>query len=64
MIRPGRFAVTTTGAAPANADLAFGGSIGNGITRTLLPALPLLILGFSGGLLLFAHRNTGRRAYA
>lgn len=66
--RPGRFAITTTGNASANADLAFGGSIGSGIVSTLVPAIPLIVLGFAGALLLLILRAVGkrsaRRAYA
>jgi len=60
--RAGRYAVTTTGSAPANADLAFGGSIGGGIVGLLLPAIPLIIVGFVGTLLLFILRVVGKRS--
>jgi len=60
--RPGRFAVTATGAAPANADLAIGGSIGSAIVKTLLPAIPLIILGFTGGLLVLIFRIVAKRS--
>lgn len=59
--RPGSFAVTTVGTASANADVAFGGSIGGGIAKTLLPAIPLIILGFTGGLLVLVLRIIGKR---
>jgi hypothetical protein len=58
----GRYAVTTTGPAPANADLAFGGSIGGGIVSLLLPAIPLIIVGFVATLLLFILRLVGKRS--
>jgi uncharacterized membrane protein len=53
---PGRFAVTTAGAPAAGADLAIGGSIGSGIVSALLPAIPLIILGLLGGLLVLVIR--------
>jgi hypothetical protein len=59
---PGSFAVTTTGTAPGNADIAIGGSVGSGITRTLLPALPLIILGFAGGVVVLVLRISGKGA--
>lgn len=62
LARPGRFAVTTTGAAPANADLAFGGSIGSGIVSALLPSIPLIILGFVGAPLLLILRIIAKRS--
>lgn len=58
---PGRFSVTTAGAAPANADLAFGGSIGSGIVGALVPAIPLIIVGFVATLLLLILRIIGKR---
>jgi len=60
--RAGRYAVTTSGSAPANADLAFGGSIGSGIVGALVPAIPLIIVGFVGTLLLFILRLVGKRS--
>lgn len=59
--RPGRFEVTTTGTEPPNADIAIGGSIGSGIIKALLPALPLIIVGFGASLVLFILRIVGRR---
>jgi hypothetical protein len=60
--RPGSYVVTTSGNAPANADLAFGGSIGGGIVSALLPAIPLIIVGFVSGLILFILRVVGKRS--
>jgi len=60
--RAGSYVVTTSGAAPSNADLAFGGSIGSGIVSALLPAIPLMIVGFLSGLLLFILRLAGKRS--
>lgn len=59
---PGRFAITTTGGAPANADLAVGGSIGKGVVGALIPAIPLIIVGFLGGLLVLILRLIGKRS--
>lgn len=58
---PGRFEVTTTGAEPPNADIAIGGSIGSGIVKALVPALPLTIVGFVASLLLIIFHLIGRR---
>ncbi|HXS67124.1 MAG TPA: hypothetical protein VN767_30060 [Streptosporangiaceae bacterium] len=65
---PGRFTVTTTGAARPNSDIAIGGSIGSGIVGALLPSIPLIIIGFGGSLALLIIRivsaRSGRRRYA
>lgn len=60
----GRFAVTTEGTGPANADLAIGGSIGSGIASALIPAIPLIIVGFVATLLLLILRIIGKRMRA
>ena len=59
---PGSFAVTTTGAAPANADLAFGTSISSGIVGSVVPAIPLIVLGFVAALVVLILRIIGRRS--
>jgi hypothetical protein len=59
---PGRFTVTTTGADRADADLAIGGSVGSGITRALLPSIPLIIIGFGSSLVLLILRVVRRRS--
>ena len=65
--RPGRFTVTTTGTPPGPADLAVGASIGSAIARALVPAIPLIIVGFTGTLLLLIIRlivgRSARRVY-
>jgi hypothetical protein len=58
---PGRFAVTTTGTEPPNADIAIGAGIGSSIVKALLPAIPLIILGFGASLLLFIFRTVRKR---
>jgi hypothetical protein len=64
---PGQFKITATGA-PAGADLAFGGSIGGGIASALLPAIPLIALGFLAALVLLVVRiivtRSGRQRYS
>ncbi len=66
--KPGRFAVTATGAPANGADLALGGSIGSGLVGALLPAIPLIVLGVLGALALFIVRivrsRSVRRGYA
>lgn len=59
---PGKFTVTVTGTPSAGADLAFGGSLGSGIVGSLLPAIPLMILGFLGTLTLFIVRLARKRS--
>lgn len=59
---PGRFAVTATGAPVTGADLAFGGSIGNGIVGALLPAIPLVILGVLSAMVLLIVRIIRKRS--
>jgi hypothetical protein len=65
---PGSFTVTATGAPPAGADLAFGGSIGSGIVGALVPAIPLIILGVVGTVILLiiriARKRSLQRGYA
>lgn len=58
---PGRFEVTTTGTEPPNADIAIGAGIGSSIVKALLPAIPLIILGFAASLLLFIFRTVRKR---
>jgi len=52
--RPGTFAVSAAGA--AGADLAIGGSIARGIVGIVWPAVPLMVLAFIGGLIVFIIR--------
>jgi hypothetical protein len=54
--RPGKFAVSASGAPVAGADLAFGGSIARGIVGIVVPGVPLMILAFLGGLVVFIIR--------
>jgi hypothetical protein len=60
--RPGRFTVTVTGTPSPGADLAFGGSLSSGIVSSLVPAIPLIILGFIGTLILFIVRVARKRS--
>ena len=59
---PGRFTITTSGNAPAGADVAIGSSIGKGLVSTLVPAIPLIVLGFGGWLALLIVRVVRRRS--
>jgi hypothetical protein len=54
--RPGKFAISASGAQGAGADLAIGGSVARAIVGIVLPGLPLMILAFVGGLLVFIIR--------
>jgi hypothetical protein len=54
--RPGKFTISTSGASGTGDDLAIGGSVASAIVGTLVPALPLTILAFVGGLLVFILR--------
>lgn len=64
---PGTFTVTAAGAPASGADLAIGGSIGSGIVSALLPAIPLIILGALGAVMLLVIRivrsRSPRRGY-
>ncbi len=60
--RPGQFAVTASGAPAAGADLAIGGSIARGIVGIIVPAVPLMILAFLGGLVVFIIRIVRKSA--
>ncbi len=60
--RPGRFSISATGAQATGADLAFGGSIAHGIVTIVLPAVPLMVLGFLGALILLTVRIFRKRA--
>ncbi|HEY6278606.1 MAG TPA: hypothetical protein VIX86_20020 [Streptosporangiaceae bacterium] len=54
---PGRFAVVTSGGAvPAGADLAFGHSLVSGIAGTALLTVLLMLLGVAGGITVFVIR--------
>jgi hypothetical protein len=44
------------------ADLAIGGSVARAIVGIVLPGLPLMILAFVGGLLVFIFRIIGKSA--
>jgi hypothetical protein len=59
---PGKFAVKTVGAPANGSDLAFGGSIGSGIVGALLPAIPLMVLGALGALVLLIIRYARKRS--
>jgi len=63
--RPGTFAVNVTGTPAAGSDLAFGASIARGIVGVVVPAVPLMIVAFLGGLAVFiirlARRSSLRR---
>jgi hypothetical protein len=63
---PGTFAVTISGTPAPGSDLAFGGSIARGIVGLIVPAVPLMVLGFFGWLVLFiiriARKSSMRRA--
>jgi len=59
---PGKFLVTTAGAPASGADLAFGGSIGSGLVGAVLPAIPLIVLGFVGWLILLIVRIARKRS--
>ena len=54
--KPGRFAITASGAQATGADLAFGGSIAHGIVGIVLPGVPLMVLGFLGAVVLLIVR--------
>ena len=60
--RPGRFAVSAAGAQATGADLAFGGSIAHGIVGTVLPGVPLMILGFLSAVILLIIRIIRKRS--
>ena len=64
--RPGTFAVNVTGTPAAGSDLAFGASIARGIVGIVVPAVPLMIVAFLGGLAVFiirlARKSSLRRA--
>jgi hypothetical protein len=53
---PGKFAISATGAPAAGSDLAVGGGIGRALVGIVLPAVPLMILAFLGGLAVFIIR--------
>ena len=59
---PGTFRVTVTGNPAPGADLAFGGSIANGIVGALLPGLPLILIGVLGAVLLLVIRIVRKRS--
>ncbi len=63
---PGRFKVSAAGAPVTGADLATGGSIARGIVGIVVPAVPLMVLAFLGGLTVFVIRvvrtSASRRA--
>ena len=65
---PGTFAVTVGGTPAPGSDLAIGGSIARGIVGLIVPAVPLMVLGFVGWLVLFivriARKSSMRRAGA
>jgi len=64
--RPGTFAVSVAGNPPAGSDLAIGGSIARGIVGIVVPSVPLMVLGFVDGLVVFiiriARKSSMRRA--
>lgn len=60
--RPGRFAISASGAPGAGADLAIGGSIARGIVGIVLPGVPVMILAFVGGLVVFIIRVSRKSA--
>lgn len=60
--KPGKFAVKAVGAPSNGSDLAFGGSIGSGIVGALLPAIPLMIIGVLGALVLLIIRIVRKRS--
>ena len=66
--KPGRFAITASGAQATGADLAFGGSIAHGIVGVVLPGVPLMVLGFLGAVILLiiriARTRSRRQGYA
>ncbi len=63
---PGRFRVTAAGAPVTGADLAIGGSIARGVVGIVLPSVPLMVLAFVGGLIVFiiriVRKSASRRA--
>jgi hypothetical protein len=65
---PGTFAVTVAGNPAAGSELAIGGSIARGVVGIVVPAVPLMVLGFFGWLVLFivriARKSSLRRATA
>ena len=60
--RPGTFAISASGAPPAGSDLAIGGSMARGIVGIIVPGVPLMILAFLGGLLVFIIRVVRKSA--
>jgi hypothetical protein len=66
--QPGTFAVSVAGNPAAGSDLAIGGSIARGIVGILVPSVPLMVLGFVGGLVVFiiriARKSSMRRSGA
>jgi hypothetical protein len=60
--RPGKFTVSAPGAPEADADLAIGGSVAQGIVGIILPGVPLMILAFLGGLAVLIIRITRKSA--
>jgi hypothetical protein len=59
--KPGRFRVSATGRQGTGADLAFGGSIANGVVGVLLPGVPLMIIGVLAAVLLLIIRIVRKR---
>ncbi len=59
--KPGTFRVSSAGLQVSGADLAFGGSIASGVVGILVPGVPLMIVGFLGGLLLLIIRIVRKR---
>jgi hypothetical protein len=60
--RPGKFAISASGAPAAGADLATGGSVARGIVGIVVPGVPLMILAFLGGLVVFIIRIVRKSA--
>ena len=60
--RPGNFAITASGGQGAGADLAIGGSVARGIVGVIFPSVPLMILAFIGGLIVFVIRIARKSA--
>jgi hypothetical protein len=60
--RPGKFAISASGAQAAGADLAIGGSVARGIVGIVVPGVPLMILAFLGGLVVFIIRIVRKSA--
>jgi hypothetical protein len=60
--RPGKFAISASGAQASGADLAIGGSVARGIVGIVVPGVPLMILAFLGGLVVFIIRIVRKSA--